>query len=176
MSLPPWEGMARISRDCLVVFPGRRPGHHLRKALARKVGGSFVPPHILSIDELIQEIYEGRHAEPRPDLESVDAVAVLYETHRSLPHPLGGASFLSPDGFFSIGARIFSDLEELRIEGVEARAVGEVQPLIEESIPAPIPGQPADPAALLQGFLPPHRSAGILHAFFPVLGGVLFDR
>ena len=121
--------------DCLVVFPGRRPGHHLRRALARKVGGSFVPPHILSIDELIQEIYEGRHAEPRPDLESVDAVAVLYETHRSLPHPLGGASFLSPDGFFSIGARIFSDLEELRIEGVEARAVGEVQPLIEESIP-----------------------------------------
>ena len=122
--------------DTLVVFPGRRPGHFLRKALAERLRRSFIPPHILSIDEMIDELYASRHPEPCPDLESIDAVAVLYDIHRSLPRPLGGAAFLTPDAFFSIGTKIYNDLEELRIEGVEGHAVGEVQTLIEEKIPA----------------------------------------
>ncbi len=121
--------------DCLVVFPGRRPGHFLRKALAERRKGSFIPPHIASMDELIDQIHAARHLEPMPDIESIDAVAVLYDIHRSLPRPLGGTAFLTSDSFFSIGTRIYGDLEELRIEGVDARAVGEVQPLIEEKIP-----------------------------------------
>jgi hypothetical protein len=121
--------------DCLVTFPGRRPGHFLRKMLAQRRNASFIPPHIVSIDELIDEIYAARYPEPRPDIESIDAVAILYDIHRGLSHPLGGAAFLTPDSFFPIGTRIYNDLEELRIEGVEARMVGEVQPLIEEKIP-----------------------------------------
>ena len=121
--------------DCLVVFPGRRPGHFLRKAIAERTKGSFVPPHIVSMDELIDELYRARHPEPRPVLENIDAVALLHEIHRSSPRPLGGSAFLAPDTFFSLGTKIFNDLEELRIEGVDVRAVGEVQPLIEEKIP-----------------------------------------
>lgn len=121
--------------DCLVVFPGRRPGHFLRKALAQGRDTGFVPPHILSIDELIDQLHAIRHPQPMPDIESIDAVAVLYDIHGNLPRPLGGSAFLTPDSFFPIGTKIYGDLEELRIEGVDARAVGEIQPLIEEKIP-----------------------------------------
>lgn len=121
--------------DCLVVFPGRRPGHFLRKALGERLKGSFVPPHILSIDELIDELYDTRHPEPFPILDVIDAVAVLYEIHRSLARPLGGSAFLTPDSFFSLGTKIYGDIEELCIAGVAAHSVGEVQPLIEENIP-----------------------------------------
>jgi ATP-dependent helicase/nuclease subunit B len=121
--------------DSLVVFPGRRPGHFLRKALAEKRSGSFVPPRILSIDELIDRLYDARRPEPEPSIESIDAVAILYDIHRSLPRPLGGTAFLTPDSFFPLGTKIYNDLEELRIAGVESRAVGDVQALIEEQIP-----------------------------------------
>jgi ATP-dependent helicase/nuclease subunit B len=125
---------ARDLSDCLVVFPGRRPGHFLRRRIAERRRESFVPPHIVSIDELVDELSDARHP-GRPDLESIDAVALLYEIHSAFPSPLGGHAFLSPDMFFPIGARIYADLEELRIEGVDPRSVGEVQPLIEEQIP-----------------------------------------
>ena len=121
--------------DCLVVFPGRRPGHFLRRALAEGRTSGFVPPHIVSIDELVDELYEARRGKPEPSLESIDAVAVLYDIHRSLPRPLGGSAFLTPDSFFPLGAKIYNDLEELRIAGVESREVAGVQALIEEQIP-----------------------------------------
>jgi hypothetical protein len=35
----------------LVIFPGKRPSHFLRKVLADKEKSSFIPPFILSIDE-----------------------------------------------------------------------------------------------------------------------------
>ncbi|MBF8248203.1 MAG: hypothetical protein HW374_1003, partial [Bacteroidetes bacterium] len=40
----------------LVVFPGKRPGYFLRKAIARRLGVSFVPPRELSMDELVDVI------------------------------------------------------------------------------------------------------------------------
>jgi ATP-dependent helicase/nuclease subunit B len=130
------SGFGNDLSDCLVVFPGRRPGHFLRKALAESLRTGFVPPHILSMDELIDELYDARRVDPEPEIESIDAVAVLYDIHRSLPQPLGGPAFLTPDSFFPLGTKIYNDLEELRIHGVEARAIGDLQPLIEEQIPA----------------------------------------
>ncbi len=40
------------------------------------------------------------------------------------------------DSFFPLGTRIYNDLEELLIEGVPARSVADVQPLVEEEVPA----------------------------------------
>ena len=37
----------------LVVFPGKRPSHFLRKALAARVGSSFIPPVLHSMDQFI---------------------------------------------------------------------------------------------------------------------------
>ena len=121
--------------DVLVVFPGRRPGHFLLRALAARRSTSFIPPHVVSMDELIDEIHGARGPEPRPALEDIDAVALLYDIQREAARPLGGDAFLAPDSFFPIGLKIYSDLEELRIEGVDPRRVAEVQPLIEENIP-----------------------------------------
>lgn len=136
-------GTADLS-DVLVVFPGKRPGFFLLKELAARRRTAFVPPRILSMDELIDEMYAARHPEPRPLLESIDAVALLYDIQKEASLSLGGdafggnEAFLAPDTFFPLGVRIFSDLEELRIEGIEPRRVEEVQPLVEEGIPARI--------------------------------------
>ncbi|MDQ7788180.1 MAG: hypothetical protein RDU01_11290, partial [Thermodesulfovibrionales bacterium] len=37
----------------LVMFPGKRPAHFLRKTLAERMRGSIIPPCILSMDEFI---------------------------------------------------------------------------------------------------------------------------
>jgi hypothetical protein len=47
------EGKEKDYSSSLVVFPGKRPSHFLRKALAARLGSSFIPPSVLSMDEFI---------------------------------------------------------------------------------------------------------------------------
>ncbi len=127
------EGQGKDFSSSLVVFPGRRPSHFLRKALAVKIGSSFIPPKTLSMDEFINSVCD--EAAPGRRLETIDAVAILYDIHRKSPEPLGGKGFLTPDSFFSLGLKIYRDIEELHIEGVNHLMVGEVQTLIAEGLP-----------------------------------------
>ncbi len=120
----------------LVVFPGKRPGHFLRKALAEKVGGSFIPPVIQSMDQFVDSVYETREGRPTRRLEPMDAVAILYDLQRRAPKAIGGQNFMSPDAFFPVGLKIYSDLEELYIEGVSPVKLKEVDPLTKEGIPS----------------------------------------
>jgi ATP-dependent helicase/nuclease subunit B len=119
----------------LAVFPGRRPGHFLRKELAA-AGTAYRPPRVLSMDELVDELFD---AEPgtaaRPRLDVMDSVAILYGIQTTCPSPLGGDAFMSLDAFFPLGARIAEDLEELLLWKIEPRKVGEVQALIEQEVP-----------------------------------------
>ncbi len=117
----------------LVVFPGRRPAHFLRRELAHKGTGSFIPPLILSMDGFMDYVTEAVH--PVRNVEIVDAIAILYKIHRSAPEPLGGESFLTLDSFFSLGIKLFTDIEELYIEGVPPAMVKEIQPFTDEMIP-----------------------------------------
>jgi hypothetical protein len=97
-----------VSRDYssnLVVFPGRRPSHFLRKAIAERVKGSFIPPALFSIDEFIDYIYE--RIQPKRRLEPIDAVAILYNIQIRASKPVGGNKFITPDTFFSIDALIY---------------------------------------------------------------------
>jgi len=126
---------ARDLSDVLVVFPGKRPAHFLRRRLAEKRGASFVPPRILSMDELVDSVYEAR-APQRPKIEAIDAVAVLYDIQLAAAKPLGGDAFMTLDSFFSLGLKIAGDLEDLEIEAVPPRKVAEVQPLVDEEVPA----------------------------------------
>jgi ATP-dependent helicase/nuclease subunit B len=122
----------------MVVFPGKRPAHFLRQRLAAGRRGSFIPPRILSMDELVDELFElgAAGTVPAARLEPIDAVAILYEIQTSAAaRPLGGSAFMTLDTFFPIGMKIFGDLEELAIEGVTARKVAEVQPLVDEEVP-----------------------------------------
>ena len=125
--------------DAHIVFPGKRPAHFLRRRLAQKTGTSFIPPRIQSMDELVDfifDIQEERQGRVLPRLELLDAVAILYDIQVTAPRPLGGTGFMTLDSFFPLGTRIYNDLEELFIEGVPARSVADVQPLVEGEVPA----------------------------------------
>ncbi len=98
-----------------VVFPEKRPGHYLRKALGRRLGRSFLPPVILSFDELVDSLYLEINQDTDRPAEPIDAVSILYELHRRHPEPLGGQSFLSLDEFFPLGMKLYQDLEELKV-------------------------------------------------------------
>ena len=134
------EHLGGIEKDYsanLVIFPGKRPSHFLRKTLAEKEKSSFIPPFILSMDEFIDHVYGefmdilGRKIEP------IDAISILYEIHIASPEHLGRNSFLTPDTFFPVGMKLYNDLEELYIEGVPPKKVKEIDTLAGEKIPDP---------------------------------------
>jgi CRISPR/Cas system-associated exonuclease Cas4 (RecB family) len=131
--IPNLEIEERDYSSNLIVFPGRRPAHFLRKALAKKTRGSFIPPVIFSMDEFIDHLCEKKL--PGRKLEGLDAVALLYDIHRKAPNPLGKGSFMTPDSFFAIGLKIYRDLEELCIEGIDPQRVKEIELYAEEVIP-----------------------------------------
>ncbi len=127
------EGRDRDYSENIVVFPGRRPGHFLRKALAGKIGSAFIPPAVFSMDEFVDYIYEKIGTSRK--LETLDAVSVLYAIHRSAKNPLGGKGFMNPDSFFPIGLKIYRDIEELSIEDIRPERVRDIQPYAEELVP-----------------------------------------
>jgi CRISPR/Cas system-associated exonuclease Cas4 (RecB family) len=108
-----------------VIFPGKRPAHFLRKELARRIGGSFIPPKIFSIDEFVQSLYKILHTEPVKDLEPIDAVTLLYQVHGGLKERLGGDYFTSLDSFIPIGLKLFGELEELMLAQLPERRLKE---------------------------------------------------
>jgi ATP-dependent helicase/nuclease subunit B len=131
--IPQLKSRGKDYSSNLVVFPGKRPSHFLRKALARKINGSFIPPVVFSMDEFVDHIYETMQTKKK--IETIDAVVVLYEIHKKALRPLGGEAFLSPDKFFSVGLKIYRDLEELTIEDVHPARVKQIEPLTGEVIP-----------------------------------------
>ncbi|MGO9612329.1 MAG: PD-(D/E)XK nuclease family protein [Dissulfurispiraceae bacterium] len=133
------RGTGKDYSRSLVVFPGKRPSHFLRKAIAAEVGSSFIPPAAHSMDEFIDALCEELGA--RLKLEAIDAVAILYEIHKKAARPLGGKGFMNPDSFFSLGLKIYRDLEELTIEGVSSRSVKEIESFFEEGLPEQTKGR-----------------------------------
>ena len=130
------ESSGQDLSTALVVFPGKRPAHFLRHRLAASRGESFIPPRILSMDELVDDVYEKRHfGAVTPRLDPIDAVAILHDIQIAAPHPLGGSAFMTLDSFLPVGLKVYNDIEELCIEGVAVKAVADVQPLVEEEVP-----------------------------------------
>ncbi|MCX7029974.1 MAG: PD-(D/E)XK nuclease family protein [Spirochaetes bacterium] len=123
-------------RDALVLLPGKRIGHFLRRELARRVGTAFAPPRIVTLGDLVDELFDRWNEGRLPLARPIDAVALLHDVQVAADRPLGGSSFMSLDDFLPLGLRIFEAVEELLIEGVAADAVGGVQALIEEGVPA----------------------------------------
>lgn len=132
--IPYLKGVGRDYSSNLVVFPGKRPSHYLRKALAQQMKGSFIPPVVFSMDEFIDHLYEKKLWGRK--LEGIDAVSLLYDIHRKTLNPFGGASFMTPDSFLPIGLKIYRDIEELYIEGIDYHLVKAIEPYTEDGIPA----------------------------------------
>jgi ATP-dependent helicase/nuclease subunit B len=121
----------------LVLFPGKRPSHFLRKALSARVRSSFIPPLILSMDEFIDHVHTESLVIPGRKIEAIDAVSILYGIHTGSPEHLGRGSFLTPDTFFPVGMKLYNDLEELYIEGIPFNKVEEIDVIAGEEIPEP---------------------------------------
>src|SRR4030043_1835577 len=130
-------GIEKDYASSLVVFPGKRPSHFLRKILADREKSSFIPPVILSIDEFIEHVHDESLGLGGRKLEAIDAISILYTIHAASPEHLGRKSFLTPDTFFPVGMKLYNDLEELYIEGVPSKKVREIASLAGENIPEP---------------------------------------
>lgn len=104
----------------VVVFPGKRPAHVLRKRLAEKIGSSFIPPSIESIDLFIESLCKDHFGLRGAPLSEFDAVAILFELHTAMQKDdkIGAEHFLTLETFYPLGVKIFSELEELTIAAV----------------------------------------------------------
>ena len=132
------ENLIGLERDysaSLVIFPGKRPSHFLRKVLAGKERSSFIPPLTLSMDEFIDHVHDESLGFEGRKLEAIDAVAILYGIHAASPEHLGRRNFLTLDTFFPVGMKLYNDLEELYIEGVSPDKVKEIDSIAGEDIP-----------------------------------------
>lgn len=119
----------------LVVFPGKMSSHLLRKAISKKERASFIPPQTFSMDAFVDFVYEGCINHTDRKIDPIDAVTLLYDIHKEAPARLGSNNFLTLDTFFSLGLRLYHNLEELYIEGVSPQAVKEINRLPDEKIP-----------------------------------------
>ncbi len=104
----------------IVVFPGKRPAHVLRKKLAERLGTSYIPPKIFSADVFIDFLFAEALHEPTQTLEDVNAIAILFELYKKLPQHVrvNEKHFHSLDVFLSLGLRLFAELEELLIANI----------------------------------------------------------
>lgn len=107
----------------VVVFPGKRPAHALRKAIADTMNGSFIPPRIFSIDHFIDHICFEKMNLKSATLETIDAVGLLYEIHLAASNRVGGEHFASLDSFLPLGVKIFGELEELWIANIPQQRI-----------------------------------------------------
>jgi len=130
-------GFEKDYSSSLVIFPGKRPSHFLRKVLADKEKSSFIPPVILSMDEFIEHVHDESLGLDGRKLEAIDAISILYSIHAASSEHLGRKSFLTPDTFFPVGMKMYSDLEELYIEGIPSKKVKEIDSIAGENIPEP---------------------------------------
>ncbi len=112
----------------LVVFPGKRPSHFLRKKIGSLIGGSFIPPHMFSIDEFIEFLYRQKLGRSEQTINQLDAIAMLFDLHRSIKEKIGNEHFTSFDRFMPLGWTLFGELEELVLADVSVKKVRSLAP------------------------------------------------
>lgn len=110
----------------LIVFPGKRPSYYLKKALAQRVGSSFISPLIFSIEEFVEFLFKKFFN--YSSIEPIDAVGFIYKI--CLKHDLLTPFFRKFDNFISFGFKFFNLFEELCIEEVSVNQLKEVETLI----------------------------------------------
>ncbi|MCK4423695.1 MAG: PD-(D/E)XK nuclease family protein [Candidatus Omnitrophica bacterium] len=119
----------------IVVFPGKRPSHFLRKILGEKEKDNFIPPRIFSMDEFINFLYHEKLDINQKPLETIDAAAFLFDIQLKTAQRLGKDSFITPDTFLPVGLKIYRDIEECYIEKVSQQAIKTIDTLAGEEIP-----------------------------------------
>jgi hypothetical protein len=112
----------------IIVFPGKRPAHVLRKKLAGQIGSSFIPPRIESIDLFIEFLSKELMGNQGVAIEEFDAVAILFELHKGMQEndKIGREHFSTLETFYPVGVKIYAELEELMIDAVPSKRLQEV--------------------------------------------------
>ncbi len=122
----------------IVVFPGKRPGHFLRKYLAARLKHPFIPPKILSMDEFIDFIYTtllcyvDRLAEP------IDCVPIIFNLNKTEKLVENSGRQLALDEFLPWGFKLFADFEEMYIEEIPPERLKEVEEIAGGELPVKI--------------------------------------
>jgi len=88
----------------LVVFPGQRPAHFLRKALGRRTRSAYIPPRILSYVDFGEFLAVGKLGTSARAVEPIDAAAILFDVHCAIKDRFGGEEFLSLEQFLPISS------------------------------------------------------------------------
>jgi len=112
--------------NSIVVFPGKRPGHFLRRLLTERAGTSIIPPRIFSVDHFVEFLLRDRLGIHTKAIEAVDAIAILHSVHLELDSKLGGTSYTSLDTFLPLAMKLFGELEEIVLADVPPRRLREV--------------------------------------------------
>ena len=119
------EGPSNDFSSSVVVFPGKRPAHFVRKSLAGRVGSSFIPPRIFSIDSFVEHLVTEKLGLRLRPLAPFDAVALIFDIHTAITDHLGAEHFNSIDRFMSLGLKLVDELEELVMAEVSVRKIEE---------------------------------------------------
>lgn len=111
--------------DCVVVFPGSRPAHFLRRRLFDKLGKSFECPAIYSMKEFTAVLAEAGGA-AGPELGELDAAAIMRGLEPKIKGlaPLAGKSGAELDWFLPWAFKAYADFEELKKELTTVRQLG----------------------------------------------------
>lgn len=110
----------------MIVFPGKRPGHYVRRRIATAAGSGFIPPQIMAMDEFIDYIYEEEFGRTDRKIDALDAAALLFDIHRSIPDRIGGERFMRADEFLPLAMDIFKELEEFCIADLNPERLREI--------------------------------------------------
>jgi len=108
---------AKSLADNIVIFPGKRPGHFLRKYLAEKRGGALRAPVIVSMDGFI-DLAAGELGIKGVEASALDLAEVLYgRLKKELCHIIArDPEELTLDSFLPWALKLTGDFEELKIE------------------------------------------------------------
>jgi hypothetical protein len=123
----PGSGSRNDFSKSIIVFPGKRPAHVVRKKLAERIGSSFIPPKLFSIDLFI-DFLAGTHLQHRATpISEFDAAAILFELHTSLQEneKIGKEHFSALETFYPVGIKIYSELEELMMAQISPKRLNE---------------------------------------------------
>lgn len=108
---------ARSLADNIAVFPGKRPGHFLRKYLAGKKGAALRSPVITSMDGFV-DLAAGELGIKGNEASALDLAELLYSRLKKETCLVVGRDpgDITLDSFLPWALKLIGDLEELRIE------------------------------------------------------------
>ncbi len=115
----------------IVVFPGKRPAHVLRKMLGARHQSGYIPPRIFSIETFIEFLHDELLGVHRKKLELADALSLLFDVHGEVREKVGAEHFVSLDSFVPVGIQLFHELEEVALANLPFSKVREILATVE---------------------------------------------